>query len=227
MAVAFRAESHVINSTGTTGNPGEPSGTASGDALIMFAIVDATSATFTLPAGWTSLVSGTVTSKFKYDILWIERGGSAVATTVTVSSGAYKEIYILGISGADTTTPIDATAAAVASGTGSRGTAVDPPAVTAVSSAALAVAFGVHWAGSLSGWTAPTGYTLQTDNTAGNDGMAATKLLSASGSENPSNFVSGGAGTSDAWIAYTLTIAPPGAGGGGTTVKALAALGVG
>jgi hypothetical protein len=83
MAVAFRAASFT-NIGNTTPNPGEPTGTASGDILVAIALVDTTSTILTRPTGWTNLVSGLVSGKFRYDVSYIVRGGSAAATTYTL-----------------------------------------------------------------------------------------------------------------------------------------------
>lgn len=212
MAVAFRSASFATGSTpgsnsSITGT--EPTGAANGDYLVMVAFMEATGSTsITVPSGWTSLKSGVAGTGFRYVICGISRGASAPSYAVTSvsSSGRYYEVHVCAFSGAGATQP-DSQAAAVA--TGSTQTDIDPPATTAVSSAAMAVAIGIHWAGSWgTGWTTiPTGYTLRTDNTPGNDGVIVTKLLSVSGAENPG--VIGQTPAADVWIAHTLTIAPP------------------
>jgi hypothetical protein len=68
----------------------------------------------------------------------------------------------------------------------------------------MAVLF--HWSGSASGgWTNPTGYTLRSDNTVGNDTAVWTKTLSSGSPDDPASV---NANTSDQWVAHTFTIAP-------------------
>src|SRR5437773_743569 len=74
-------------------------------------------------------------------------------------------------------------------GTGTDATPAEPAGAAAVDTATLAIAIIMDWDGSAAGgWTGPAGYTIRSDNTAGNDSAVATKTLSASGSENPAAF---------------------------------------
>lgn len=225
MTVAFRAESHRITTdTATSPDPGEPAGTASGDILIFLGVIDAAATTWNRPAGSTSLYSGTLTD-FKYELSWVARGGGAATTLWSKNAASlYYEIYCLAISGGNTSA-LDATSASGATGSATSHNP-DPPAVTAVNSACLAICGGIYWNGSGTSWGAPSGYTIRSNNAAGNDGVMATKLLSASGSENPGAFSGTNSGTShNYWDGFTITIAPPGA--GGATVSFLPLLGVG
>lgn len=212
-AVAFRAESHV---TGTTANanPGEPTGTASGDVLIALVLVDGTCAAPSLPSGWTSLypvtsTRGTTANGFKVAVGWIARNGSAVATTFT-NCATYEEAYIISISGGNNSA-LDSTSASGGTATAANHPP-DPPSTTAVAANCLSIAGGVHWGGSLAGgWTASTGYTIRSTNTAGFDGFLETKLLVSAGAENPGAVANQPTGTSfDYWDGFTLTVAPPG-----------------
>lgn len=202
---SFRAESHTITTSSSNPNPGEPAGTANGDFLLSLAFVDVTSTTLTSPSGWTDLYSGSVTSGFRFLVSRISRGGSAVSTTWTKSAGTfYYEVYILTIK-QDTggTLSLDSQSSSGATGSGAHDP--DPPATTAVATSTLAVTGMVFWGGSITAWTAPTNYTLRTNNAAGNDGAMATRALSASGTENPGVFT-GRNGTSQYWDGFTLTI---------------------
>lgn len=205
MAVAFRAESHSIAGSGANANPGEPSGTASGDLLVGMIVVAGTTAP-SMPSGWTTLYTVSGGTSFRAAVGWIARGGSAVATTFT-NANAYREAFILAFSGADTSA-LDSQSSAGT--TYASSTNPDPPATTAVSSAAMAVAGIIHWNGSNTGWTAPSGYTLRTDNAAGNDGAISSKILSASGVENPGAYAGVNGGAGDAWNGFTITLAPAG-----------------
>jgi len=214
--IAFRNGTHAAGSSATC-NPGEPAGTASGDVLIALVIADARSSAPSLPTGWTSLYSGGTPQSnaagFSYAVDYIVRGGSAASTAFTLSSGYNNECFIIGFSGVSNSSPIDAQSANGATGTDSGGGHnPDPPAVVAVSNRAMAVAGGAFWgtgSGS-SGWSAPANYTLRSNNAAGNTGMLASRLLSASGSENPPAF--SGASTPgvsiDYWEGFTITLNP-------------------
>jgi hypothetical protein len=210
LAVAFRAASTAGYTAGASTLTGtEPAGTVATDVLVAQLIVQSTSgSTPTPPTGWTTLLSGLTAaggaSHFYYNVAWILRGGSAPSLAWTTgSTGVYRELNVLGFSGCDQTTPIDASQ----DGAPVNAANPDPPSVTAVNAACMAACFGAQWSGSTTSWTAPAGYTRRSRNTAGDDSAIATKLLSASGAENPAAW-SGGAGTNDCWSA-TITLAPP------------------
>lgn len=205
MAIAFRNETHTIaTSTSPTGT--EPTGTVQGDVLVALFIVDA-GTTYTAPAGWTTIYSGvSATSSFRYALMYVVRDASAPNLTWTYTGSTYRELFILGFSGCDTTDPIDASSQ-IPSGNGTVNP--DPPVVTAVSSSAMALAIGINWAGSTTGgWGVPSGYTIRTDNTAANDGVIASKLLTVAGAENPGAFSNAvTTAPADYWAA-AITLSP-------------------
>jgi hypothetical protein len=207
MAIAFRSAGtavHTIASSPAVGS--EPAGAASGDILVFVGLVDVLSSTgWTAAAGWTILKSGTQVD-FRYIIAYIVRGGSAPSYSFPwTGTSRYVEHQVFAFSGGDGAAPIDAQATP-ATGTTNTG---NGPAVVAVSSAAMAVTVLFHWGGSTGGWTAPAGYVLRSDNTNGNDNAVATKLLSASGSEDPAAWDV--ANAADDWYAHTFTLKPAGA----------------
>lgn len=226
MAIAFRAANTAIVGTGTNPTATEPSGTASGDLLIATYAVDSPGGTPGIPTGWTSLWSGaSFGTHFRYNICYIVRGGSAPSLTFTLTGSQYRELSILGLSGVDGTTPIDSSSTVVS--VGSTIILPDPPATTAVDSAAMAVVLMVFWGGAPAsgGWTAPTNYTIRA--TTGSAGYgSATRQLAASGSEDPGKFGGSPIGSDDG-VTMTLTLKPSAGGGGGATDKQLAQLGVG
>lgn len=207
MALAFRAESHVVT-TGSTVTITEPTGTVQGDIIVGISLVAGSSATNVIPIGWTSLFSGTsATSQFTYNLCYVVRGSSAVSTAFSHSGSPYYEIHLLSFSGGSTANPIDNSAQA----TSTSGVNVNPdaPSVTANAANTMAVAFGVNWVGSKAGgWVPPSGYTLVSSNGNNYDTAVATKPLSATGAENPGTF-SGvvTTGTADVWAA-SVTLAP-------------------
>jgi hypothetical protein len=74
----------------------------------------------------------------------------------------------------------------------------------------MALALGYTYSGSdTGGYGAPSGYSVISDNTAGNDLVVASKLLSGSGSVNPGAFTNTVANSGDNWAA-TLLLAPSG-----------------
>lgn len=188
MAVAFRARSFLTN-TSANSTATAPAGTVSGDVMVAYIATEGTGAN-AAPSGWTTLDSGSNSTVYNWRLAYIVRGGSAPAMNFT-NPATYHEIHILTFSGVDNTTPIDAS---VASGALTVVLNPDPPSVTAIAATDMAVACGVAWAGSSAAWGAPAGYTMRSDNTAGNDVFMATKPLSGSGAENPAVFT-GSAGT--------------------------------
>ena len=184
--------------TTTTGNTTavEPTGTASGDAMIFYVAADS-GTTIGAPAGWT-VPSGFSGNSSGMDFMagYILRGASAPSMVFTFTgSNIYREIQIITVQPASGTVAFDA--ASAAGGTGSSAHAPDAPAVVAVATASLAVAIGLNFAGYTS-VGAPSGYTFRTDTAnATYDGGIATKTLSASGSENPGAFT--GTWANGAW----------------------------
>lgn len=216
MAVAFRAESHLYGFTAANVVVTEPTGTAQNDVLIlMLHLGGASTGSPAAPTGWTTLYSGTSTqgsgsdNGFKFLVSYIVRGASAPSLTCSNGSTFYGEWNVLGFSGCSTSSPIDSQSASGALSTTSSGN-FDPPATTAVSSSAMAVCGGLFWDGSATAWAAPTGYTIRSTVNVSNDQALASKLLSASGSENPAAFSGAAVGTADIWQGFTITLAPSG-----------------
>jgi len=201
MAIAFTNESHdIANGASSPLDMAEPTGTAQGDVLVCVFLITGTS-TFSMPSGWTTLYSGTSAgSSFKYNLAYVVRGASAPNLHWTYSGIPYHECHILGFSGCDTGSPIDAQAQnASRQGVNSN---PDPPSVTAVSPTTMALGIGINWNGTGSTWGTSGSYTIRTNNVTGIDVVIATKSLSVSGAEDPPAFtgVSTG-GSADIWEA--------------------------
>jgi hypothetical protein len=212
MALAYRSGASAIAGANPTGT--EPAGAALNDILVAFITTNnATSAPTTSPSGWTDLYNGEINPAFPNDFLgwrvsYIRRGGSAPSLAWTTAA-TYTEVYIAAFSGVDTTTAIDSQSSA--GGTGNTaGHNSDPPSTTAVSAAAMAVCGGTMWQGSVTTYTAPTGYSVAVTNGAGENTALAYKLLSASGAENPGAFggVSSGGADHTYWDGFTITLNP-------------------
>jgi hypothetical protein len=214
----------VFNTNGTSPTATEPASCANGDYVVALYIT-AAAANPTLPAGWTTLYPrATVGTSFQYIVGGIQRTGSAPSYAFTHTGNVYRELHVLCFQGAATVT-LDSQSSA---GTTANSSAdVDPPATTAVQTTSLAVTGAVDWSGSTTTWANATGYTIRSDNSAGNDGMVESKALSASGSENPSTITgrNNGGGSSDKWNGFTITLTD--AGGAATCTPTLSLLGVG
>jgi len=208
MAFAFKATSTVtgtaLNATGT-----EPTGTAQNDIMVAF-IICGQLGVLGAPVGWTVLRSGqTGTSEnddHQYMIAYIVRGASAPSLVFTTGTSQPRELYICTFSGENTSTPIDAEGTpAVTPATPTPATNPDPPSVTPVDAAALAICVGSSWFGSAAGgWGTPTGYTIRSRNVAGDSGVMASKQLSGTAPDNPSAFTNGAGASSN--FAHTFTL---------------------
>lgn len=203
MAVTFRAESHLIGS-GSTKDPGEPTGTAQGDALLGI-ILCAAAGNPGLPAGWTTLYSGSLSSA-AWAVGYFIRGASAATTAFTMTGTVYREIRIYALQGGGGKITLDSQSASGSTSAGSTA-APNPPATVAVAAASLAVCGGFNYGASGGAvWVAPAGYTIRGDNTAANDSVFATKTLSASGSEDPAIFTTNiTPGSGNLWNGFTVT----------------------
>ncbi len=200
--IAFRNATSVTGS-GNAPTITEPTGTAQGDILVCLYVADSGAAP-TLPTGWTTLYSGTSPADiFEHAVGYVVRGSSAPNLTCSQNGPATRELYCLGFSGCATDFPIDAYSTGV---DGNNSKSPNPDAVTAASANTMALAFGVGWGGATTGgWTAPTGYVIQSANATLTKGAVATKSLSSTGSEDPSAFTNGNT-NSDTWAA-TITLA--------------------
>lgn len=199
----------------------EPTGVASGDW--QFAIIaEALLCTVTTPAGWTQFGTASGTNANFY-IYYVTGGRGASAPTLTFTNNGNAaclqgEWHTLGLAGSNVTIDTSATAALINSSTNP-----DPPASTANFTNDEAIAIGCNWAGAT--WTAPGTYTLRSLNTGGLDCAAASKDLSASGSENPATFT-GPAAADNVWAA-TILIENSSPTAGGACTPTLTLLGVG
>ena len=203
MAVTVRSKAETIETiTGNT-TVTEPAGAASGDVLIAHAVAES-GTSLAKPSGWTDLYGPSTQGAFMVLVSYISRGGSAPSLTWSVSgTSKYREVYVVCLKSDVTSVVLDSQST---SGTFS-GTITnpDPPASVAVASSSLAMTGGVNWSGSgAGGWGMPAGYTVQTVNAAGDDGILASKVLSTAGSENPAAFSNGG-GSNDGWDGFTVT----------------------
>lgn len=213
-AISSSAVSHVastgaeyVDSNTTISSPNTPAGVATGDGL--FAIVFARSA-LTPPAGWTLVDSQLAIRASVSQTIYIYRrdsaasGDSSTAFTWTqASSGRMGLAYVLARS---------STGALSVAETGKRGTdivaetgtsdtwAIPCPTLTAALPGELfllaAEAIIIAASGD-STWTAPTGATLRTTATIGQNRLAAATQDRAAGQSNSTPFTLAFTGTGD------------------------------
>ncbi len=165
--IAFRAAGTVVTGDQVTSIVlTKPTGTANTDVLIaMFEGGGGTGDTYTPPAGWTLINrtdSTTVVSVASYWAL-----GSVASTTFTISQGGLQATigFILGYTGVDNATPMDATA--VGQANASSGT-ITAPSITTVTANAWLV--GVMGISTLSTFSAAFGTIRQNGNFASQNG---------------------------------------------------------
>jgi hypothetical protein len=211
MAIAFRS---VALTTGTAAGAtvNEPASAASGDFILAVVLTGSSATSLTRPTGWSNLANGTSQeSFFDYDISYIVRGGSAPSLAWTWTNSVSYEIHLLAFTGVDAT-PIDAQSGVTSAFSG----APDPPAVVAATSPTWAIAISLQASGATTVWTAPTNYTLRSDETHENTIAVASRALAATGSEDPGTFA-GAFDTGTNYVAMSITL-KEGAGGGGETI---------
>lgn len=209
MAVTPRSKAEKIETiTGNT-TVTEPAGAVSGDVLIALALADIDGVTvITRPSGWTGPLYNGIQGAVRWDLSWITRGGSAPNLTWTISgTSKYREVFVVCLQ-AGAAISLDSQSATGGKGNASTNThSPNPPSTTAVASSSLAICGGVHFAGSTGGggW-ALTGYTVQTANAAGDDGVLFSKALSAPGVEDPAAMTTGSnTAAADYWDGFTVT----------------------
>jgi hypothetical protein len=212
-AFTWRTSKEAVDgSSTTTMTITEPTGIANGDYEFMVADMPNTTLTLTTPTGWTQVFTalGSATRVYVFAVTG-GRGASAPTLAFTKSATTNgTEWHSLAFSGSNAT--IDASGQT----TVTTGTTPDPPSATATFTNDEAIAIGMGFSGSSTAWTAPTGYTIRSINTAGLDLAVASKDLSASGAENPSTFT-GAAGSNNIWAATILVENSSPTSGGATT----------
>jgi hypothetical protein len=192
--VAFRAASTAASSTGT-----EPTGTAQNDILIAVA-ANNSSATITLPSGWTSLYTGSNGGTIRTLVCYVVRGGSAPNLVFTNAA----EVQIFAFYNYSTSSPIDAQSADGGSGGAGNGTS-DPPAVTVVSAKGAVVVTGGTTNAAGGSWVTPAGFTLRSPTNA-LQSVVFTKETAQAGSVDPASTNSGGLATN--WNGFSISLNP-------------------
>lgn len=202
----------AVRSTASQGdgsaNGIEPTGAANGDLIVMLFNNPFSGTALTPPAGWTEVLDANYNSTFcRWGAFWIVRGSSAPSYTVGGGNGSSQGIFTFAITGADTTTPMDASPPALATKSGAD---PDSPSITTVTADTLLIVATGNDASSQT-ITAPTGFT---EITQVGGCTAAYKAQAATGATGTFAWTS----ASQEWGSLTLAIRPAGGGGGGTAV---------
>lgn len=237
MAIAFRAVGTVNKATtANLASVALPTGHVTNDILIL-KMVGCDNATGTMPAGWTQKLAVNNGVSCRYEEWWKRDNGAESAPTVTrtgtkVAAIGWMEAY----SGVDSGLASPYRDAQTQTGAGAATTfTITCPALTGVVSgdfltAAMVYSEATHTDGTpafatIAGWTerVDASQLLGVGAAAGgSDTLAATGSagsVSATASWNGTN--------SPNWVGAQSALSSAASGGGGTTVKQLAALGVG
>lgn len=214
----YQTVSHS-SGTATSFTATEPTGTVSGDQLLLRVFLDTNPGGWTPPTGWTEKIpaggsaGGTTvtngTNTFQAYYYAIERGASAPALNASWTGSNYFEWTITRITGGLT----GGSAAFVESITGTTpgaGTTCNSPSATPLTANTLIFSDAWCWAGFSGSEATPTGYSL-VQQTAFLGNTQAQKQLTTATAEDPPQW--GALGSSTAIWATTVIIASVAAGG--------------
>lgn len=189
--------------TGTSPTLAEPTAAVPGDILFAFAL-GSSAAALTRPAGWLPLYVGTQ-GAIMWDVSFIQRGAATPGLTWVVSGSVYREVYVVNIKSVNPQLALrvsDLSAPAV-QGTGIE-TQINVPPVRMTPASGLVLTGGCTNAGSIAGWIASAGYTIQTLNATQDDGIIESKQLFQAGIETPAAITGGISSSTDWWDGFTL-----------------------
>lgn len=210
-APTFRSAANDTGS-GSGFTTSEPSGSASGDGIVLLLLIELSHPDYVPPdAGtWTpipncnNLDAGSDFTAYSYYTL---RGGSAVTATVSWTGGSYYEWSAYAFQSVSGASFIDASAATASTSTANP----DPPSITTTVDDTLICAIAFTWAGfAAPGATAPATYTLRFGTT-DYDHALATTTQGTAGAVNPGTF----SNTYGSGNTRSMTVALSGTGGGG------------
>ena len=214
MAIAFRNAQNVVNNSSSTIVLNKPTGTLQNDVLLAWFYVDLTTTVSAAPSGWVLVdnIQETTNSYHTYVYRLVCGASEPASYTWTLTSSVYNEGIIIGFSGVDTTTPVDAHGIA---DRGSTASLVTPSITASVAGDAL-IAMLVCWNGN-AGAAAQNSYTLPTNGqTSAGDLWLEYKLGAASGANGADAFTCTTAGGA---VAALVALKP--AGGSTTTTQTL------
>jgi PKD repeat protein len=206
-AIAFDGQSSV-NGNAATETAAVPSGTGTGDAMLLFAAANAATSV-TAPAGWTQV--GTIAGATSTTTVWSKVATSAdLSSSVTVNFGGvvHGNVQIASYSGTAGVNPV-AASGKLATTTSSSSEAT--PVVTAPGSGDWAVSYWTAKSSVVTAWTAPGSQTVRSaDNGTGSGRI--NSLVTDSGGPVPAGPAGGVTATTDqpasASTAWTIILAP-------------------
>lgn len=163
MAIAFRSQTSLSNTTRTNTTVTAPAGAVTGTDVIVAAldIGNSSSVTISTPSGWTPAGSTSFASGDPYtvNVYCFVRVHDGSATYTFNHASASSEAWCSAWSGADTTTPLDVAPTTNSEGTGSTPATLNT--VTIATTGAQEIAIRSSWDGNAI--TAPAGWTERLD----------------------------------------------------------------
>jgi PKD repeat protein len=205
--IAFVGQSSV-NGNATTETVPVPSGTAAGNAMLLFASSNA-AVTLTAPAGWTQvdIIAGSSSTTTVWSkVATATDPGSNVA--VNFGSIVHGNVQLLSYSGTDGVTPV------VASGklsTTKGGSSETTPVITAPASGDWVVSYWTAKSSAVSAWTAGAGQTVRSADNGSGSGRV-NSLLTDGGGPVSAGSVGGVTATTDqpfsVATAWTIVLSP-------------------
>jgi len=199
----------------------KPAGTASGDLLIGVIVTDGTAGTFTPPASWTLIDSGTADPGGNANQVtlgaWHKIAGGSEPSSYTWSWTYPQTVYafIIRITGHDVSDPIDVWGVATGSSTGASITVTSPDVTTTVDDTLVLRIFGADRAMNFGSY--PAGHTGITFGSSSGDnttmyqctGGAAYIAQAAIGATGTADFSAiPNVSATEEWRALTVAIAP-------------------
>jgi len=207
-AAVVKSHNVAVGTGGTTATVNYPSGIQAGDLLILVCTTDGTGSALSGPSGWNVLLAEAQVQSQTTDSWWKEATGSESGSVSVTWSG--NEDWVIGcirVSGADTTTPIAASATSNSTGN------IVNPSVTTTEDDQLVIFFhglddddqGDNYCGDLE--AGPTClYARQSSGSWGEcSGGFAHQTIANQGDTGTRTWSIGG---SEGWYAATIAIAP-------------------
>lgn len=192
---------------GATYTVSYPQNTAANDLVVMIQGSEIRTGPWGTPTGFTVLAQTTSTITDTQVAYKVSTGEISTDVLAGTTAGVSSSLLMFSIRGADTTSPIDASAAAVTTASGP----ADPPATTTLTTGALMVAVG--WVNNTNNVsiTAPASYgiplaagTTQTSSATACTCMAAFYVSTAATANDPTTFTNAGSTTQTAGYSFAI-----------------------
>ncbi len=184
-----------------------PAGTLANDLVVLVQGTEIRTGPWGTPTGFTLITQTTNTITDTFVAYKVSTGEIAVDVLAGTTVGVASSALLFSIRGADTTSPIDAQAAAVTTASGP----ADPPATTTLTTGALVVALG--WVNNTNNVsiTAPASYgmplaaaTTLSSSVAACTCMAAFYVSTAATANDPTTFTNAGSTTQTAGYSFAI-----------------------